>query len=169
VAVAVLVCAGLFTGGMAAAARRSGRVVLVGTDQVMTRVATDEEGWGTTVGNTWKNVTGTRLRIVVPFGGTQLLNAHFMAETSCTFTVEWCSARIVARKDSGPVHEMLPSVGQDFAIDAPGGARWIGASVDRSLEVHGGTWHVWVQGALVDNTNGSLYFDDWHFEVDVAE
>jgi hypothetical protein len=169
IAAVVVVCFGLFAGGMAVAARRSGHVVLSGAGLEQTKVATDETGWGTDVGDTWKNVARSTLKIVLPLGRTSLLNAHFNAETYCNFTVDWCSARIVARKGSGPVHELLPRVGTDFAIDAPGGAEWIGASLDRSLRVHGGTWHVWVQGALVHNTNGSLYFDDWHFQVDVLE
>jgi hypothetical protein len=165
---AVVACFALFAGGVAfASSHRASNVTYSGGSLVQTKVATDENGWGTNTANTWQKVTGSTVKVVVPSHVTRLLNARFMAESYCTGDTAWCSVRIVARKGSGTPQEFRPRVADDFAFDAPGGEEWEGNSVDRSLRLSSGTWYVWVQGFMEGGTTGSMYLDDWHFEVDV--
>lgn len=164
---AVLAATGLFASGVAVASHYSGHVLYSGGGLVQTKVATDTDGWGTTTTNAWQGVTGTKLTVTVPSGSARLLNAHFNAESYCA-AASWCSVRIVARKSGTSTYtEFRPRVGTDFAFDSPdsGGENWEGNSVHRSLRLSGGTWYIYVQGQAVGG--GSMYLDDWHFEVNV--
>jgi hypothetical protein len=165
VAVAVAASIGLLA-GMAFATHYAGHISYTGGAQVKVYVVTDTDGWGSTSAGVWQNVTGARVTLGVPSGTVRLVTARYNAESSCDAD-SWCSVRIVARKHGNPsVLEFRPRVDTDFAYDAPGGETWEGTSVNRSLRLGAGTWDVWVQ-AYVVNT-GSMYLDDWHFEVSLS-
>lgn len=162
--VAMLAALGLFAGGAAVASHYAGHVTFSGGGVVQTKVATDTNGWGSSANNTWQSITGTGLTVSVPSGSARLITARFNAESSCTATA-WCVVRIVARKSgSSTVTELHPRVGTEFAFDAPSGEAYEGTSVHRSIRLGSGTWTIFAQG-YVQGTSGSMYVDDWHFEV----
>lgn len=165
VAVAIAASIGLLA-GMAFANHDAGHVRFTGGAQVKTIVATDEDGWGPSTAGTWENVEGARVEFEVPSGTVRLVTGRFNAESDCSAS-SWCSVRIVARKH-GTATDLVfrPRVGTEFAFDSPGGETWEGNSVNRTLRLGAGTWDVYVQ-AYVVNT-GSMYLDDWHFEVSLS-
>ena len=167
VLIALFAGLGLFMGGIAVATHDPFHHNLSGGALVSTKVATDTDGWGPSAPDVWQNVEGARVTVSVPSGKARLVNAHFNAESYCTAD-QWCSVRIVAKKaGSATVYELRPKSGLDFAFDAPNGddEDWEGNSVHRSLRLSGGSWAVYVQGQI--NGAGSMYLDDFHFEVNV--
>lgn len=165
----VLAAFGLFASGVAVASHNSGHVLNSGGGLVQTKVATGTDSWATHKTGAWQVVAGTKLTVAVPSGSARLLNAHFNAESRC-YEGDWCSVRIVARKSGTSTYtEFHPRAGSDFAFDAPdssGPDYGEGNSVHRSLRLTGGTWYLYVQAKNV-GTIGSMFLDDWHFEVNV--
>lgn len=165
VLIAAFAALGLFMSGMAVATHDPQHHLLTGGALVTTKVATDEDGWGSSNNNVWENVTGARVTLSVPAGKARLVTAHFNAESTCEAQY-WCSVRIVAVKSGSPtVYELRPKSGDDYAFDAPAAdvEYYEGNSVSRSLRLSGGTWAVYVQ-AQIEGT-GDMFLDDFHFEV----
>jgi hypothetical protein len=121
----------------------------------------------TTSSNSYVDLPGAAVSIVVPAGKFQLVQARFTAESYCfgPNSFNWCTVQIVAVGTAGTT-QMLPDSGTDFAFDAVGTAddAWEGHAMDRSLVLGGGTYVVKAQWAVTD-TASTFRLDDWSFTV----
>ncbi|GGK35585.1 hypothetical protein GCM10010124_30370 [Pilimelia terevasa] len=103
----------------------------------------------------------------IPSGTRRMLDARFTAETLCSGSGGWCSARIVATNAStGSTVELAPVSGTDYAFDSPGD-NWEGHALERSSHyLPAGTYRVRAQAAIVAGAT-SLRLDDTHLAVEV--
>lgn len=120
---------------------------------------------------TWTDVPAAQGQVTVPDGVNANLVARFTAESSCAGGAEapWCAMRIVfgTAGYDGPMNEMYPVVGDDYAFDAveTGGGSWEGHAFERFAYGNPGTTYYFkVQGQRVGAT--SMAVDDWSFAVE---
>jgi hypothetical protein len=164
--IAACAAVGLFAGGMAFAGGSGPPVKVNGGANTQVKTAGDVNGWGPDADGTWENVAGSKLVVSVPSGG-RTITAFFSAESTCSAT-NWCAVRIVAQRGDGPIIELHPREGSDYAFDDDAGdtETYESNAMGRSMRLaNAGTWRVWPQG-MVDGT-GDMYLDDWYFEVNV--
>lgn len=157
---------GLFAGGMAFAGGSSIPVKVTGGANTQVKTAANVSGWGPSSDDTWESVQGSKLVVSVPEGG-RTVTAFFSAESTCSAT-SWCAMRIVAQRGDGPIIELHPREAEDYAFDSDetDGETYESNAFGRSMRLaNAGTWRVWPQ-AMVNGT-GSMYLDDWYFQVNV--
>ncbi|GGJ89491.1 hypothetical protein GCM10010123_18930 [Pilimelia anulata] len=108
-----------------------------------------------------------RVLVSIPSGQRRMLDARFTAETLCSGSSGWCSARIVVTNAStGATVELAPASGLDYAFDSPGDS-WEGHALERSSHyLPAGRYHVRAQAAVVAPAT-SLRLDDTHLAVEV--
>lgn len=125
-------------------------------------IATSTDQFSTPGPNTWQTVPLTSVTAVIP-SGRQLLTARFDAESLCVGT-GWCAVRVVYMPVSGPLTELAPQSGTDFAFDSDGDL-WSQHSVERTSAVYlrAGAYRVSVQAMRVNTTQFRL--DDYHLNV----
>jgi hypothetical protein len=118
----------------------------------------------TTAGSAWVDVPGAAVTFVAGPTTTPVFDATYTAESSCAGAGGHCSVRIVAVSDAGPVTELGPAVGLDFAFDSPGGVPQ-GHAVRRTSDPlpGGATYTVKVQAATTGGC--TVHLDDSNLGV----
>ena len=121
-----------------------------------------------TTSETWADLPGSSLKLVIPAGPRQLVMVRFTAKAACEGPDQGyvCRARIMAGNA-----EMLPNSGNFFVIatntvanvSAP-----LGAAMDRSLTLGPGTYTIKVQYET-GSFNNDLLLGDWHLNVQTAD
>jgi hypothetical protein len=119
----------------------------------------------------FQTLPGSELTVGIASGASRLVEARFMAESSCFGgTVgNWCTVRVVARNIStGAIVELNPEAGADFQFDTVTQAndRREGHAIERSRRFGAGGWNVSIQ-LRTTSVSTTLRVDDWHFAVEV--
>lgn len=132
----------------------------IGGLTVRQHIATSSDWWLVPGPNTWQTVPSTSIGVTVT--GRQLITARFGAESQCLGS-GWCSVRVVY-SDGGPLVELAPQSGSDYAFDSDGD-KWAQHSVERTsaLYLPAGTYRVMVQAMRVNASQWRL--DDYHLNV----
>ena len=155
--VAVVTAAVMSTAGVAYAVSTY-RIGGVTTTQY---IATSTDAWATPGPNTWQTVPSTGITVAVT-GRRQLITARFSAESLCQGS-GWCSIRVVY-SNGGPLIELAPQSGSDYAYDSDGDL-WDQHTVERTSAVYlpPGNYRVTVQAMRVSASQFRL--DDYHLNV----
>ncbi len=111
--------------------------------------------------NVWQTVPATGIGFAIP--ARRILTASFSAESQCQ-GAGWCSVRILYSRNGGPLTELAPKSGSDFAFDSDGDL-WDQHTVQRSSAVYvpAGNIRVVVQAMRVGAS--SFRLDDYHLTV----
>jgi len=137
------VCAlAVFTAGAAYAVN----TFRTGGTTVRQHIATTTDPFAVPGPGTWQTVPVTAMSVTVPAGQRRLITATFTAESNCLGPASsWCSVRIVYTR-TGPLTELAPQSGVDYAFDSPGGS-WESHGLERTSAVYlgAGTYRVFVQ------------------------
>jgi hypothetical protein len=155
----------LAIGGGTAAAALSGSA---GGQQVEMQNRSDNVAVLTS-STSYVDVPGATITTSVPTGRTQLVNARFAAESTCTRANAalqgWCSTRIVAQRIGGGTVELSPAAGIDYAFDNVATDSFEGHAMERSLRLGAGVYIIRAQRAV---TSSAITFrlDDWNFAVE---
>jgi hypothetical protein len=127
-------------------------------------VSTSTDAWMVPGPNTWQTVPATSINVTVPNGTRRLLTARFGAESLCEGG-GWCSVRVVYnRLPGGPLTELSPASGADFAFDSEGDL-WDQHLIERTSANYlpAGVYRVSVQAQRVSST--AFRLDDYHLNV----
>lgn len=122
-----------------------------------------------TTSTSFVDLPSASFNLIVPSGADQLVMARFTAEASIygpNVSSDWCAVRIMAGNT-----EMTPNSGQDFAFAnavIPNTSNWVGATMDRSMVLHPGTYVIKVQYETTDTVD-TCALDDWHLNVMTAD
>lgn len=124
-------------------------------------IATSTDAWLAPGPNTWQTVPATGISVVVT-GNRKLITARFSAESLCQGS-GYCSVRVVYSA-GGPLTELAPQSGSDYAFDSDGDL-WDQHTVERTSAVYvpPGTYQVSVQAMRVNASQFRL--DDYHLNV----
>jgi hypothetical protein len=122
------------------------------------------EGQISFIGSTsFQNLGGATATITVPAGKVQLVEADFMADSTCqgAFAENFCRLQILA--DGA---EMSPVAAGDFAFDGVGTADdfYEGHAMQRSILLGPGRHTIQVQAA-VTLSGMSFFLDDWSLSI----
>lgn len=123
--------------------------------------ATNDNAWMVPGPNVWQPVPATSVGFSIP--ARRIITGEFSAESQCQGG-GWCSIRILYSRNGGPLTELAPQSGTDYAFDSDGD-QWDQHTVKRSSAtwVPAGTIRVVVQAQRVGAASWRL--DDYHFTV----
>jgi hypothetical protein len=121
--------------------------------------------------SSFQTLPGSELTVGIASGTSRLVEARFMAESSCFGGTagNWCTVRVVARNSStGALVELSPEAGGDFQFDTVSQVndRREGHAIERSRRLGAGGWNVFVE-LKTTSTSTTVRLDDWHFAVEV--
>ena len=124
-------------------------------------ISTSADVWLVPGPNTWQTVPATTISFTTT--ARRLITARFSAESQC-LGAGWCSIRVVYTRAAGPVTELAPAAGTDYAFDSAGDAH-TQHTVERTsaLYVPAGAIRVWVQAQRVRAS--SFRLDERHLNV----
>lgn len=124
-------------------------------------IATSSDAWMAPGPNTWQTVPATSLSLTIT-GSRKLITARFGAESLCQGP-GWCSVRVVY-SNGGPLTELAPQSGTDYAFDTDGDS-WSQHALERTSAVYlpPGAYRVSVQAMRVNSS--SFRLDDYHLNV----
>ena len=124
-------------------------------------ISTSTDVWMAPGPNTWQTVPATTMSFTTT--ARRLITARFSAESQC-LGPGWCSIRVVYTRAGGPVTELAPAAGTDYAFDSAGDAH-TQHTVERTsaLYVPAGAIRVWVQAQRVRAS--SFRLDERHLNV----
>lgn len=111
--------------------------------------------------NVWQTVPATGISFSIP--ARRIITGEFSAESLCG-SGGWCSIRILYSRNGGPLNELAPQSGTDYAFDSDGDL-WDQHTVQRSSAVYvpAGNIRVTVQAQRVGAS--SFRLDDYHLIV----
>lgn len=136
-----------------------------GSETTKQYFASDNLPWTVATVGSWQNVPNAWVAVAVPSGATRIVDARFTAESLCTGTAGWCSARIVLVNAAGTtVSELHPVVGTDYKFDTLGGAEETGVLERTSGFIGAGTYTVRVQALRMAGVS-QFTLDDQHLTV----
>ncbi len=123
--------------------------------------ATNDTAWMVPGPNTWQTVPATGVGFSIP--ARRIITASFSAESQC-LGGGWCAVRVLYSRNGGPLVELAPQSGTDYAFDSDGDA-WDQHTVQRSSATYvpAGNIRVVVQAMRVGST--SFRLDDYHLNV----
>ncbi len=122
------------------------------------------DAWLTSVSAAWVQVPGAIKTITL--SSVHMFDVEFGAESQCTGT-GYCSVRIVLERPTGPLQELDPVAGPDFAFDSGGTGpdRWEAHYIKRTSPfLLPATYRIKVQARIVGVA--TLRLDDWTLEVE---
>ncbi len=111
--------------------------------------------------NVWQTVPATGVGFTIP--ARRIITGEFSAESLCG-AGGWCSVRILYSRNGGPLTELAPQSGSDYAFDSDGDL-WDQHTVQRSSATYvpAGSIRVVVQAMRVGSS--SFRLDDYHLTV----
>ncbi len=124
------------------------------------------------ISNLWTTVNVPAANLTL--NRTTLVKARFTAESACYGSSGYCPVRIVYRRLSpsvGPITELNPVVGSDFAFDSTDNGRettgsWESHAINRSVSLPAGRYQFFVQAGTVGGS-ATLRLDDMHLELEL--
>lgn len=117
-------------------------------------------------GSTWSKLAGSNILVKVGGPGA-IIFGRFTAESLCSGTSGYCSARIAFQRVGAATQYMEPNAGRDLLFDDSAGEGWESSSIEQVIpaNVAAGDFNVWVE----ISTNGpTLTVDNWTFTAQAA-